>query len=637
MKIALAQIDVISNYPNFNIKTIERFVKDSKLKNADLVVFPELCVSGYLLGDLFTNESYCKSMMEYDQIIKNLSSEYSIAIAYGNIYLDYAKSGYHPNKDGRIRKYNSLRVYQNGAPVSRVKESILPEGVSIKTLLPNYRIFDDQRYFFSSEDVAKDFSLTLQDLLQPFIIKVGSKNVAVGFEICEDLWCSDYRSNLKSINPTKILIENGAEVIVNLSASPWTYGKNNARDKRIFELKKDIGSEFKPFIYVNCAGMQNNGKNFVVFDGGSTVYNNSGLPILMSSKSFEEDLLIYDTDKDYSSLERDLGNEMEQKYNALICAIRHFKDLFGIQKKFVIGLSGGVDSAVVCALICDAIGKDAIEAYNMPSKFNSSKTMDAAKHISDKLGITLKTISIESIVTSIRETFDKNSIKYSDFNLENMQAKVRGTDLLSNISSIQNAVFTNNGNKLEVALGYATLYGDVGGAISVIGDCTKKDVFDLAKYINKKHGDEIIPNSLIPDNMFRFSKDQIKPSAELAKDQVDPMKFGYHDALLQRYMDYNKASIEDVARWYLDGKLDVELGITKEMISEYGLDKSDAFIEDLEWFDLKFRTSVFKRIQSPPIILITKSAFGYDLRESILPYHLSESYIALRNQILNRK
>ena len=220
--------------------------------------------------------------------------------------------------------------------------------------------------------------------------------------------------------------------------------------------------------------------------------------------------------------------------------------------------------------------------------------------------------------------------------MENIQAKIRGTSIQSNLAAKYKAFFTNNGNKVEIALGYATLYGDWGGAISPIGDLTKTEVVEMCKYINKVVLDkEVIPNQLFPDSLWRFQEDQIEPTAELKNNQVDPMKFGYHCQLLNELTNYQKKSIEDVMDWYLNGVLHKKLDISEQLMIRWGIDVPLEFMRDLEWFYDAIQKNVFKRIQAPPIILTSKSSYGYDIRESILPVLKTKRFFTLKDKILN--
>ncbi|HLD07359.1 MAG TPA: NAD(+) synthase [Candidatus Nanoarchaeia archaeon] len=647
MKIALAQMDVKPGQPRKNLESMLRMVEQAKRQQVDLIAFPEMAVGGYLLGDKWLSDEYCRYLMEFNDALLEASD--GIAIAYGNIFLDehindrVGDSNPHPNEDGRSRKYNAVYVVQNRKPASRKQQTrLLPEGVQPKTLLPNYRIFDDKRYFFSTTGVAQDFGVPLEGLMQPFMISVGGRQVPIGFEICEDLWCADYRRNSRMLNPTKMLISNGAAYIVNISASPWTFGKNSARDRRVRELKADINGHFVPFLYVNCTGAQNNGKNIVTFDGGSTVYNADGLPIQHSAAPYQEELIIVER-FDGSAAERQEKPAIAQKHDAIIAGIRHVRDMMGAEEQpgYVVGLSGGVDSAVVAALLVDAVGRERVMAINMPTSLNSAKTRESARHVAEQLGIAYHVLPIEELAAVNARLIDSVDadgrgarIADSPLHLGNLLAKIRGTSILSNIAAKYGALFTNNSNKVETMLGYATLYGDVGGAIAPIGDLTKSEVFAMGKHINQLHGREVIPLTLFPDQFYHFTPEQIQPSAELEHGQVDPMTYIYHCALVDAFTDYRKRSQEDVMRWYLDGSMEKNLNLPAGMMQHSGLDHPAAFIKDLDWFVRSAERSVFKQVQSPPIIITSKSAFGFDIRRSILPYAMTRAYEELQAQVL---
>lgn len=659
MKIALAQMEVVPGRPKKNLETMLNMIETAKHHSVDLIAFPEMCLGGYLVGDKWLDDDFCLNLMKGNEELQK-SSE-GIAIAYGNIFVDNQinarlKDGkFHPNKDGRSRKYNAVYVFQNGKPVARAPETIiLPAGVQPKTLLPNYRFFDDERYFFSLEDIAKDFNVSLDGLAQPFLIEVNGKKIPVGFEICEDLWCEDYRRNGEAQNITKILIENGAQYLVNISASPWTFGKNQARDNRIKFLKQESGEDFVPFFYVNCVGAQNNGKNIVTFDGGSTVYNAQGEPIIFDQKAYAQELIEVNTkDLSQEGTSRAEKSYIEQKCEASIRGIKHVKDMQGQEEhpRFILGMSGGVDSAVVAALLTLAVGKDRVLGVNMPTIFNSDQTKQSAAHTAEQLGIAYLNIPIGELADVNEKVLEERDLdgqhrKLNALQKGNVAAKIRGTSILSNLAAKYHALFTNNGNKLEVALGYATLYGDVNGAICPLADLTKTEVFDLARYLNNSvFKREVIPWNVIPDQLYRFTKDQIQPSAELEENQVDPMKFGYHDALLMMMTDYKKRSAEDIMRLYVFGTLDKELekylhqeeGYGYQLMKRWGVDDQKTFVEDLEWFTRGIQRSVFKRVQAPPIIITSKSSYGYDLRESILPYETSLEEDRLKKQILGGK
>jgi len=653
MRIALGQIEVVPGIPKVNLeKMMLPMIEAAKQQEADLISFTELCVGGYLLGDKHANERYCESLMRKNEVLRKASK--GIAIAYGNVYVDSNEeinkrtgtNSWHPNKDGRQRKYNAIYVFQNGKPAKRLKETkFLPEGITVKTNLPNYRIFEDERYFFSTVDIAQDFNVPLEDLLQPFIIETKREGgIPVGFELCEDLWCEDYRRNGKALNPTKILIDNGAKYVVNLSASPWTFGKNNARDRRVRFLKRESDNSFVPFFYVNCTGVQNNGKNIVTFDGGSTVYNHEGLPIKLSKEAYKPELMFADTKDLGKPRIRKEKSKIAQKYEAIE---RAFESVYG--KKVIIGLSGGIDSSLVCALTVAAKGKENVIGVNMPSRYNSQRTKDSAKYTADKFGIEYLKNPIEELAgLNARLIEESTGRKLSALNHENLQAKMRSINFLSNIAAMYNGIYTCNANKIEGFFGYGTLDGDLRGAISPILDLTKTEVVKMSEYMNEHvFKDEVIPRILFPDRLWRFSDDKIIPSAELKEKQIDPMKFGYHCSLVEAYMDYKKASIEDIMEMYLKGSLDSCLdrflegldenpkGLSYELMKRWNVDNPNEFIKDLEWVDKSSYQSVFKRIQQSSIPITSKTSYGYDLRESILPYELSEDALELKEKILS--
>ena len=632
-KIALAQMDVVPGRPKLNLDKMLYMIQEARQKSVDLICFPEMCIGGYLLGDKFLEDSYCEELMSYNEDL--LEASKGIAIAFGNIYVVKASKGYHPNKDGRSRKYNAVYVMQNGKYAERITENdILPKGVQPKTLLPNYRFFDDERYFFSLQDVAKDFGKDLGDLLSPFLISVGDREIPIGMELCEDLWCHDYRADGEPINITKILIEAGAEKIVNLSASPWTFMKNNARDRRVKYLFQQSDS-FVKYYYVNCVGVQNNGKNVITFDGGSTVYNEKGEPCILSSEGWKEDLMVIDTNSSFQSKERDAGNTIREKYLAIYNGLRNSRNLLGDDPRFVIGLSGGIDSSLVASLLVNVFGKDKVIGVNMPSKYNSDKTKDAARELARNLDIEYLVLPIEEMVKANSDILERDGQALSEYNLENVQAKIRGTSILSNLSAKYKCFFTSNGNKLEIALGYSTLYGDWGGAIAPIGDLTKTEVVEMCRYLNGVVFEkEVISELLLPDSLWQFRDEQIQPSAELKSKQVDPMKFGYHCKLLEEVTNYKKKSIEDIMTWYLNGELHERLGLSKALISRWNIDDPKEFLRDLEWFYDTIQKNVFKRVQCPPIILTSKSSYGYDIRESILPILKTRKFKKLKEKIL---
>lgn len=624
MKIALAQMRVIPGQPWKNFEKMKLWIEEAREKQCQIIAFPEMCVGGYVLSDRWTEDSWCNHLASFNKHLCNLSE--NIIIIYGNVFVDSTKK----NKDGRTRKYNAGFAWYNGKPLSR--QGDLPDGIVIKSLLPNYRIFDDERYFFSLQEYAHDTDTHIENLLQPFEAVIGGETIRFGVEICEDLWFNDYRYKGKALNISKYLIDNGASFIFNISSSPWTYGKNRARNNRIQESYRDAG-RFVPFYYVNCTGVQNNGKNIIVFDGDSTIYNEKAEVVMASAEPFVEELMIHSTGATLKPFLKEPLHPIKAKYQAILEGIRGMDEIMGSSTfPYIVGVSGGIDSALTVCLLSKAIGSHRVVACNLPTKYNSEMTRKIAANLTGKLCISMHCIPIEDLVTVNNRLLD--IFNPCELNRENIQAKIRGTSILSNIAGILNGVMTCNGNKVEIALGYTTLYGDVNGAIAPLGDLLKTEIFEMASFLNREiFTEEVIPEALIPDQSYQF---KVAPSAELRENQIDPMKWGYHDALIRSFTDYQKTGAETILKWYLDGELCQRLSIPEQLLKRYGLDNPQVFVDDLEWVVGSIQRSVYKRIQSPPIIILSKSSYGYDIRESQLPVHFTDRYNQLKEILLKR-
>ena len=399
-----------------------------------------------------------------------------------------------------------------------------------------------RRDIFLHSGHSQRFRCSTRIVVQPFLVSVDGEEAHVGFELCEDLWCEDYRRNGQALNPTKILIDNGAQLIINLSASPWTFGKNRTRDRRIRFLKKESYNDFVPFLYVNCVGAQNNGKNIVVFDGASTVYNTDGFPIILGNSNYQEELLVVcESDLSRKPVERSEVEKIEAKFHAIIRGLKHINDILGHVPRYVVGLSGGIDSALVASLLTIAVSKENVMAINMPTKYNKQETQDSAKHVAENLGIEYIVIPINELVELNRQVIiakDDAGMLYSILE-QNIQAKVR-TQILSNLAQKYDALYTCNANKWEIATGYCTLDGDARGAVAPIADLTKSEVVLLAQYLNKyAFRMEVIPRRLIDL--------EILPGAELEFQQLNPLKIGYHCALINETLI--KAASDYVWLW----------------------------------------------------------------------------------------
>lgn len=591
MKIAIGQMNVVAGQINQNIQTMKTMIEEAKEKKADIIVFPEMCITGYLLADRYQDLEFLKKAVDAQEEIKHQS--YGIGIVFGNILLDETIKG----KDGRLARYNGALFYHEGKEVSRMNGEIRP---TIKRLLPNYRIFDDSRYFLSG--LEKDSNGKILEDGMPFLFKKDGQNYKIGIEICEDLWSENYAEDV-----TEKFLQEEVDVLLNLSSSPWTLNKEKSREKQI--QRYATHEKFPTFVYVNATGMQNTGKNICLFDGGSTIYDTFGKVVCSCNDRFEQEFKIYDGQADLTISH---GDKLLQ---SLIKACQEVdKQWFNSQLKWVVGLSGGLDSSVTSSLLVAALGNNRVIGYNMASQYNSDKTKDNARQTARNLGIELREGAIESLVDATIKTTQEYGYEKADEGLvlENIQARLRG-HLLSTFASLENGVVVNNGNKVEVALGYCTLYGDSIGAFSPIGDCTKVQLFYLAKELNKYFDKEVVPKNLVPQKENDLESWEFLPSAELKDNQQDPMKWFYHDWLISKLVEYPCYGVDKIRKSYYDGSLfETEVGA---WLIHYGLDDSLKFEADLDWVLKGMERAVFKRIQMPPVVLISRGAFGSDFRE----------------------
>lgn len=695
IRIAFGQIQVHPGEPATNFQSMMHAIDYAKAVSTDILIFPELCLSGYMVGDLWDQVPFINDCLYYGDEIVKATAETNLTIIFGNVGVDESLR----NLDGSLRKYNALYVASNGKLVSNPDQ---PYPFTVKTLLPCYRYFNEPRHFTSANVLAKERNLSLSDINQPLTIATRQGAITIAPVICEDSWDTYYPDC-----PTSLMVESAKakglhiDLIVNCSSSPYTIHKQEHRHALFSAQAKRYNT---PIAYTNHVGIQNNGKNICIYDGCSTLYDVNG-SIVEEVPAFENTVrptLLKDTlwqplsptntEATNSSKDSTMPTYIPTLFKALQYGIRQFLKQTGI-KNIVIGASGGIDSALNAALYSTVVAPENMYLVNMPSRYNSDMTKDLAYQLAKNIGCHYGVFPIEeSVNTTIAQLESQPFTKFprktsnhvhkhtladdaaisnsttdaicesqqtttplneqrntevqsnstaflqlSTLAKENIQARDRSSRILAGIASAVNGAFTCNGNKTEFTVGYATMYGDLAGFLAVTGDVWKTDVYALARYMNE----HIFKREVIPQGSI-----DVVPSAELSDAQDvtqglgDPLQYEYHDCLFRAFVEgtphtrpHQRLTPEDILRAYENGTLEHLLGLLNP-VSHY-FTSTEQFINDLErWWKSFNGLAVAKRIQSPPLFLVSERAFGSDLSESQLKPYFSRGYEACKSRLL---
>lgn len=540
MKLALAQLDTTVGDLRGNCAKIADFYRRGVEAGAAMVVAPELAITGYPPRDLLAKRRFVED---------NLKALDELAASVGEVPLLVGYVDINPKRPGRDY-FNAVALLRQGRVAER----------RFKTLLPTYDVFDEDRYFQPAESNTP-------------VVYDGQK---IGLTICEDIWTEDYLpAPLYQRSPVEELMHTGGgvRIIYNVSASPYHLGKEKVR----YEMLRAVAQKHRvPLVYCNLVG----GNDELIFDGNSMVFDAAG-NLLAQAPGFREDLLLVDFDAPRSSLYAP-PDPMAALYDALVLGLRDYVHKCGF-KSVVLGLSGGIDSAVTACIAAEALGTENVVGVSMPSQFSSKGSIDDARELAGNLGIRWEVVPIQEAFQTLKASF-KELFKGlpEDTTEENMQARIRGNILMA-ISNKFGHMLLTTGNKSELAVGYCTLYGDMNGGLGVIADVPKTMVYELARYINRKK--LVIPEASLTK----------PPSAELRPNQTDQdtlPPYEVLDAILKKYIEESKSVVEIIAELKLDEKL------VRDVVRKIDLNE-------------------YKRKQAPPCLRVTTKAFGIGRRVPI--------------------
>ncbi|MBL8181597.1 MAG: NAD+ synthase [Blastocatellia bacterium] len=544
MKVTVGQINTTNGDIAGNIGKILDAIAKAKADGSELVVFPEVCTHGYTSQDWFQDADIIDSATEpLAEIIPHTTG---ITAIVGTVRAN-------DSKDGR-RLYNTAAIIHNGELV----------GFADKTLLPEYDVFDDPRYFEPSQ--------------QRRIFEVNGTKL--GVVVCEDFWNDKtfWKERLYENDPTDEVVAMGADVIVSINASPFNKGKIKLRCDMVAHRAK---LEQKPVVFVNLVG----GNDGIIFDGASLIADAEG-DVILQAPAFEEFVETVEIDAGKPDSRGITGDEIETIRQALVLGIRDYAAKNGF-KKALLGLSGGIDSALVAALAAEALGPENLLCVMMPSPFSSEGSIKDSEQLIANLGCEGRIEPISGAFEVLLQQLELHKPTRGGESLaaENMQSRIRGVILMA-ISNSEGRLLLSTGNKSELAVGYCTLYGDTNGGLAVLGDVLKTEVWKVSRQININAGREIIPDKIIDK----------APSAELAPNQLDQDSLPAYEIM------------DPILRMYFERKASPEEIIAAGHESDY-----------VYWIlnKLEHPANEFKRQQLPPTIIISPNAIGVGRRRPI--------------------